>query len=335
MPHLDDLPIMTDIERANYDARQARINPSAERLLGLYFPVLDHGFVSLVDYCGGDFSIVRAARTSYQHGVGKRTDDRNIIRYLLRHDHGSPFEFVQFTFHCQLPIFVARQWIRHRISSFNEMSGRYSILPLMFYTPREEDLKTQSLGNKQGRDGELTKEAIQAFYAGSQQVRQYASEMYESAISDDVARELARIDLPLSTYTNWYWSVNLRSLMNFMTLRCDSHSQWEIRQYANTIAGIVQQVVPEAFEAWIDYEYCSHKLSRQELQLLPVYEQVERNETIEETAAKLGMSKREIKEFFDNISGGEKPDFTLDMAKAKTPQYFSTQAEQYIPSQGE
>jgi len=335
MPHLDDLPIMTDIERANYDARQARINPSAERLLGLYFPVLDHGFVSLVDYCGGDFSIVRAARTSYQHGVRHRTDDRNIIRYLLRHDHGSPFEFVQFTFHCQLPIFVARQWIRTRISSFNEMSGRYSILPLMFYTPREEDLKTQSLGNKQGRDGELTKEAIQAFYAGSQQVRQYASEMYESAISDDVARELARIDLPLSTYTNWYWSINLRSLMNFMTLRCDSHSQWEIRQYANTIAGIVQQVVPEAFEAWIDYEYCSHKLSRQELQLLPVYEQVERNESIEETAAKLGMSKREIKEFFDNISGGEKPDFTLDMAKAKTPQYFSTQAEQYIPSQGE
>lgn len=331
MTHLDDMPIITDIEKANYDARQARINPSAEKLLGLYFPVLDHGFVSLVDYCGGDFSIVRAARTSYQHGVRKRTDDRNIIRYLLRHDHGSPFEFVQFTFHCQLPIFVARQWIRHRVASVNELSGRYSVLPLMFYTPQEEDIKTQSTSNKQGRDGDLTRETIQDFYEGSQLVRKHASEMYESAISDDIARELARIDLPLSTYTNWYWSVNLRSLMNFMTLRCDSHAQWEIRQYANIIAGMVQQVAPEAFEAWIDYEYCSHKLSRQELQLLPIYEQVERSESIEEAGAKLGMSKREIKEFFDNVSAGECPDFALDLSKAKPPEYFSSEAEKYVP----
>lgn len=328
-----------ELNKANLEAIKTRSNELADSILGLYFPVLDHGFVSLVDYCGGDFSIARSARTSYQHGVNQRTEDRNLIRYLLRHDHGTPFEFVQFTFHCQMPIFVARQWIRTRISSFNELSGRYSVMPLMFYTPEESSIQAQSANNKQGRDGGVTKESIDFFFYDSSEVRAQATGMYRSALAGDIARELARIDLPLSTYTNWYWSINLRSLMNFLRLRCDSHSQWEIRQYANVIAGMCQKVVPIAFEAWIDYESCAKKFSKLDLQLLDFYVKSNKTGTLQDITSsleiegqRLGLTKREIKEFLGNLFlNFEAPDFTLDLSRAKTPEYFKQEAENHVP----
>lgn len=345
--NLDGTPQMSELHRANYEAIAAKTNEQADRLIGLYFPVFDHGFVSLVDYCGGDFSVVRSARTSYQHGVSVRSNDRNLIRYLLKHDHGTPFEFVNFTFHCQMPIFVARQWIRHRVGSFNEMSGRYSVMPLMFYTPKDEDIQAQSSYNKQGRDGAVSDSSIYTFKDDSSRVRLEATEMYRSALQGGITRELSRIDLPLSTYTNWYWNINLRSLMNFLRLRCDSHAQYEIRAYANIIAGMVKEVCPLAFEAWQDYTFESEHFSYQEM--LALYEIgnealdfgscTDWSETLNGIESspdfdKYGLSKREATEFKAKIlkfREAKKQDFTLDLSQAKTPAYFQEQAKLYVP----
>lgn len=330
------------IEKANNEAIITRQNLGADKLLGLYFPVLDHGFVALRDYCGGDAAITRSARTSYQHGVSVRTDDRNLIRYLLKHNHGTPFEFVNFTFHCQMPIMVARQWIRHRVGGFNEMSGRYSIMPLMFYTPDNENIQQQSSSNKQGRDGVLDEEVIEDFLCNLEHIRDESKENYKSAISGNITRELARLDLPLSTYTNWYWTVNLRSLMNFLSLRCDSHAQYEIRQFANVIAGIVKEVCPIAFEAWQDYAFESEHFSYQEMVALvkvvgdQLYDGscVGWEETLLGELDQYGLSKRETEEFKNKILKFQNPkrqDFTLDLSQAKTPDYFKEQAQKYVP----
>jgi thymidylate synthase (FAD) len=281
---------------------------------------------------GGDYAITRAARTSYQGGIKKRTDDANLIRYLIRHDHATPLEFVQFTFHCQMPIFVARQWVRHRIASINEMSGRYSIMPMMFHTPEDEVIQAQSKSNKQGRGGELDPKIIESYKFKSGFTRGAADTGYKSAIKDGIAKELARLDLPLSTYTNWFWCINLRSLMNFLTLRCDEHAQWEIRQYANVIAGMVKEVCPIAYEAWRDYKFNSVTFSAQEMQMMEHHWETGKG-IDEETAKKFDIGKFEFDEYkrktHPDTTGWWGRDFNLDLSQAKTAEYFEKKAEEF------
>ena len=321
---------MTDIEKANYDAIQDRQNPSADRILGLYFPVLDHGFVALKDYCGSDAAIAQAARCSYGAGTRAISDDRNLIRYLVSHKHTSPLEQCELKFHMKLPIMVARQMIRHRTASVNEISGRYSIMPLQFYTPEIQDIKNQSKFNKQGRDDAVDTKIAVDFTINLDKGREVIKEGYVSALKCDIARELARIDLPLSTFTEWYWKMDLNNLMHLLSLRCDGHAQWEIRQYANLIAGITKYVAPSAYEAWIDYAYSAVSFSRQERILLNSQEK-----PTQEKALELGMSKREWNEFLEKIHyDGSIPDFNLDISKAKSPEFFRKEAEKYVPEIG-
>ena len=226
---------------------------------GRYYKVLDHGFVSLVDYMGSDDDIANAARVSYTSAT-KRTDNEKLIRYMYKHGHTSPFEMVEFKFHCKMPIFVARQWIRHRTANVNEQSGRYSVLDQEFYTPEKEHYCPQSMTNKQGRSDEsVSDEAYNMFIETSCASRAGVSEAYNRLLDAGVSRELARIDLPLSLYTQWYWKIDLHNLLHFLKLRCDPHAQYEIVQYANVMAGMIERMVPIAFQAWIDYGFRSAK----------------------------------------------------------------------------
>lgn len=226
-------------------------NPEAEALLDREFRVLDKGFVRLVDYLGGDERIVAAARVSYGHGTKTLREDKGLISYLMRHAHTSPFEQVILTFHCKMPIFVARQWIRHRTARLNEISGRYSVMKDEFYLPTEDSLRTQSTTNKQGRaenpvDPESARKIMEGFEAGQRE----AYSRYEAMLGEDLAREVARIGLPLSLYTEWYWQIDLHNLFHFLKLRLDAHAQWEIRQYAAVMAAMTRAVAPLAFEAF-------------------------------------------------------------------------------------
>ena len=220
-------------------------SPAAEEILGLYFPVLDHGFVSLVDYLGTDECIERAARVSYGYGTRKASLTRGLLRYLRRHKHTTPSEMVELTFHCCMPMFIARQWIRHRTANVNEYSGRYSLMPMLFYMPDEAQLQTQSRRNNQGRSGEAVDAAI---YAEARQrweeIRRASTDAYGWLTGNEVARELARIDLPLSTYTQWYWKIDLHNLLHGLTLRVDAHAQWEIQEYGRVMAGMLKRVAP-------------------------------------------------------------------------------------------
>ncbi|MGH7481230.1 MAG: FAD-dependent thymidylate synthase, partial [Longimicrobiales bacterium] len=244
-------------------------NEAAEEILGGYFPVLDHGFVALVDYMGTDDSIERAARVSYGYGTRRSSRTRGLIRYLRRHRHTTPSEMVELKFHCAMPMFVARQWIRHRTANVNEYSGRYSLMPLLFYTPDPEHFALQSPLNNQGRRGDAAeRELFEAALARWQRLREDAADSYGWLVGHDVARELARIDLPLSTYTQWYWKIDLHNLLHFLTLRVDAHAQWEIRAFAEVIAGIVRRVAPLSYEAWIDYDVAGARVSRGELDAL-------------------------------------------------------------------
>jgi len=234
-----------------------------------YFPVLDHGFVALVDYMGTDACIERAARVSYGYGTRSTNQTRGLIRYLRRHLHTTPTEMVELKFHCCMPIFVARQWIRHRTANVNEYSGRYSLIPMLFYTPEQEQLQKQSQSNNQGRSGQLVDESVYPSATDRwSKGRQEARGNYEWLTQQDIARELARIDLPLSTYTQWYWKIDLHNLLHFLKLRVDSHAQREIRKYGEVMAGIVRAVAPLSYEAWIDYEVGGARLGRMELDAL-------------------------------------------------------------------
>lgn len=243
--------------------------PAAEALLGREIKVLDHGFVRLVDYLGGDERIVEAARVSY--GAGTKTIRQNelLIDYLMAHDHTSPFEHVVLELHCKMPIFVARQWIRHRTARINEISGRYSVMQDEFYLPPEDQVCFQSTGNKQGRDPrevppELRAKVLQALQGGQRQA--YAA--YEELIGDGIARELARINLPLSLYTQWYWQMDLHNLFHFLALRLDEHAQWEIRQYAGAVAGMARAVAPLAYQAFERHILHSTRFSTVEMDAL-------------------------------------------------------------------
>lgn len=243
--------------------------PAAEALLDVPVPVLDHGFVRLVDYLGGDDRIVQAARVSYGDGTKSVREDRALIDYLLRHQHTSPFEQVIFTFHLKMPIFVARQWIRHRTARLNEISGRYSVMRDEFYLPREHEVRYQSRSNKQGSDerevpAELRLRVLELL--GSSQARAYQE--YEELLADDVARELARINLPLSLYTEMYWQIDLNNLFHFLRLRLDWHAQYEIRAYGDAVAAAVRAVCPGAYAAFEEHILHGRSFSRSELELL-------------------------------------------------------------------
>ena len=304
--------------------------PAAEEIRDLYFPVLDHGFVALVDYMGGDAAIARAARTSYGSGNISIRDDRHLIRYLYNHLHTSPFEMCEVKLHVKLPIFVARQWIRHRTYNVNELSGRYSIMPLQMYTPDSHVVRAQSKSNKQGRGEEMDAKDVEAYLRSLESDRVLSSQTYVQSIRSGVARELSRIDLPLSLYTEWYCKVDLHNLMHFLALRCDSHAQWEIQQYAKLIAGMVKRIAPGALEAWIDYRFNSTRLSR--LDMILLQKRLAGQEPVKEDALALGMTNREWDEFQSKLAyKGEAPDFTLNLEDGKSPEYFFAEGKKYVP----
>lgn len=270
-------------------------------LIGKEFKCLDKGFVRLVDIMGGDESIVQAARVSYGKGTKTFSEDRNLIRYLMRHRHTSPFEMVEYKFHIKLPIFVARQWIRHRTANVNEYSGRYSIMPDEFYVPSTEDVRKQSKTNKQGRSDEPIPENIaNDFVKDLQETQNYLYEKYNYYLSQDIAREIARINLPLSTYTEWYWKIDLHNLFHFLELRLHPTAQFEIREYAKIIAQIVKETCPIAYQAFEDYRLNSITFSSIELKILK--NMLQYNLPTFEEMLEMGLTKREVEEFFSKIS---------------------------------
>jgi len=271
-----------------------------KELLEKEFKCLNLGFVRLIDVMGDDSSIVQAARVSYGKGTKTVNEDRGLIRYLMRHRHTTPFEMVEFKFHIKLPIFVARQWIRHRTANVNEYSGRYSEMKDEFYIPELEQIRFQSQINKQGRseetlDENTSKEILQLLVAN--QVKSYDD--YKTLLDKGLTREIARITLPLSNYTEWYWKIDLHNLFHFLKLRLDSHAQYEIRVYAESIANIVKIVVPLAWEAFEDYQLNSLYFSKQELKIIKKYLDINSLEQLENND---NLSKRELNEFNDKIS---------------------------------
>ncbi|MEK9659141.1 MAG: FAD-dependent thymidylate synthase [Chloroflexota bacterium] len=232
--------------------------PALEELLYTPLPVLDHGFVRVIDYMGDDAAIVQAARVSYGKGTKRRSDDAGLINYLMRNAHTSPFEMCELKLHVKLPIFVARQWVRHRMANLNEYSARYSVLDREFYTPAPEQLAVQSATNRQGRGDVLPPEQAQQVLAVLKGDAEAAFSHYEQMLGDaegeaGLARELARIGLPLSTYTQWYWKCDLHNLLGFLRLRADAHAQWEIREYARVLLEVVERWVPLTYAAFTAY----------------------------------------------------------------------------------
>ena len=249
------------------------VSPELERILYEAVPVLDHGFVRVVDYMGDDASIVQAARVSYGKGTKKISTDSGLIKYLMRHRHSTPFEMCEIKYHIKLPIFVARQWIRHRTANVNEYSARYSILDKEFYLPSKENLAAQSSSNRQGRgeviNGKQADNILNILRKDAEQT--YANyelmlnQKYDGNIINEnnkgLARELARMNLTLNTYTQWYWKTDLLNLLNFLSLRADSHAQYEIRAYAEVMTDSLKRWVPTAFEAFMDYRVGGMELS--------------------------------------------------------------------------
>ena len=244
-----------------------------EKILYEAMPVLDHGFVRVVDYMGDDTSIVQAARVSYGKGTKKVSTDSGLIKYLMRHRHSTPFEMCEIKYHIKLPIFIARQWIRHRTANVNEYSARYSIMDKEFYVPSKENLAAQATNNRQGRGSlingtqadsilKILKEDAERNYSHYEEM---LNEKYDGTIIDDkkqgLARELARMNLTLNSYTQWYWKTDLLNLLNFLALRADSHAQFEIREYADVMMNTVKKWVPISYDAFVDYRVGGMELS--------------------------------------------------------------------------
>jgi thymidylate synthase (FAD) len=249
--------------------------PAVEELLFEPIPVLDHGFVRVIDYMGDDSAIVQAARVSYGRGTRQQNADRGLIRYLMRHWHTTPFEMCEIKLHVKLPIFVARQWIRHRTANVNEYSARYSILDKEFYIPAPHMLAAQSQTNNQGRGnvlvGDEAQRVLEILKNDSQQCYDHYIEMLNLNEESDepmdpskmgLARELARMNLPVNFYTQWYWKIDLSNLLHFLRLRADPHAQYEIRAYADAILDVVKRWVPFAYEAFVDYRHDAISVSR-------------------------------------------------------------------------
>jgi thymidylate synthase (FAD) len=292
-------------QRNNFNKTRRAISEGMEENLYLINKVLDHGFVRVIDYMGNDTSIVQAARVSYGEGTKKSRDDKSLIFYLMRHWHSTPFEMCEVKLHVKLPVFVARQWIRHRTANVNEYSARYSILDNEFYIPKSENLASQSSSNNQGRgdvlEGEEANKVIQILKSDS--LRSYKS--YEKMLSKEnkkgLARELARMNLPTNIYTQWYWKTDLHNLFNFIRLRNDIHAQYEIRVYAEKIAELVKKWVPFAFEAFEQYQLNSSHLSSNGLSCI---KRLMKGEDVSQDNS--GMGKREWKEFCEIIGKDHK-----------------------------
>lgn len=271
-------------------------------LLGTQINCLDHGFVRLVDYMGDDSSIVQAARVSYGQGTKQVHEDRGLIRYLVRHHHWTPVEMVEIKFHVKIPVFVARQWIRHRTANVNEISARYSEMPNEIYLPDLENINSQSKDNKQGRNPEpMPIEISENILNDLQQHADGSYTLYKELIDKGVAKELARTVLPVSHYTEWYWKIDLRNLMNFLALRLDQHAQYEIRVFAEAIAEITKKIAPFAWEAFEDYILYSSNFSRTETEILKKTLATHVTE-IQESSEFKSLSKREQKEFLEKFT---------------------------------
>ena len=279
--------------------------PALEDRLFRVHPLLDHGFVRVVDYMGDDGAIVQAARVSYGAGTKSVRDDRGLVRYLMRHRHTTPFEMCELKLHVKLPIFVARQWIRHRTANVNEYSARYSILDREFYLPSPEHLAAQSSANRQGRGDLLPPDKAAEVLALLRRDAMQVYDIYDRVLNDrgdgtpvreddpQLARELARMDLTLNYYTQWYWKVDLHNLLHFLSLRADPHAQYEIRVYADVIGELTRAWVPHAYEAFEDYRLGAVTLSREELALV---RRLLKGEDPDAVLPASGLSLRERKE---------------------------------------
>ena len=308
------MPLSTD-QQAEIDqargAAQATLRPIAPALEEILFhavPVLDHGFVRVVDYMGDDAAVVQAARVSYGRGTKKVSEDRGLINYLMRHRHTTPFEMCEIKYHVKLPIFVARQWIRHRTANVNEYSARYSILDNEFYMPQPQHLAAQSANNRQGRDAVLAgKEAERVFgllKKDAELVYEHYLEMLNEGAAGEpldpersgLARELARMNLSLGFYTQWYWKTNLHNLMHFLSLRADAHAQYEIRVYADAMLRMTEAWVPVAAAAFRDYRLGAVTLSAQ---MLTVLKRMLAGEAVTQETS--GLNRREWTEFTQQV----------------------------------
>jgi thymidylate synthase (FAD) len=301
---------LAEIESARGDAQATRrpTVPALEEVLFQPFYALDHGFLRVIDYMGDDAAVVQAARVSYGRGTRKVSEDRGLIRYLMRHWHTTPFEMAEIKFHVKLPIFVARQWIRHRMASINEYSARYSILDKEFYIPGEDQLAAQSTSNRQGRGdvlvGEEAHQVLDLLRADAERnYEHYAWMLNESedgtvpdADRQGLARELARMNLTLNTYTQWYWKADLHNLMHFLRLRADAHAQYEIRIYAEAMLKILELWVPLTYEAFVEYRLGAVNLSRSGL---GVVQRLIGGEKV--TQASSGLAAREWRELMASL----------------------------------
>ena len=271
---------LTDSQKKEIEEQQSQKNstkrvtsPELEKILYEALPVLDHGFVRVVDYMGDDTSIVQSARVSYGKGTKKVSTDSGLIKYLMRHRHSTPFEMCEIKYHVKLPIFVARQWIRHRTANVNEYSARYSILDKEFYLPAKENLAAQSRNNRQGRgdliNGEQANDILKILKEDAEKnyndYETILNERHDGTIVNEskkgLARELARMNLTLNTYTQWYWKTDLLNLLNFLSLRADDHAQYEIRAYADVMIDCLKKWVPITYEAFMDYRVGGMELS--------------------------------------------------------------------------
>jgi len=284
------------------------VSPALEDMLYKAVPVLDHGFVRVIDYMGTDNAIVQAARVSYGAGTKKVNEDAGLINYLLRHRHTTPFEMCEIKFHIKLPIFIARQWIRHRTANVNEYSGRYSIMDKEFYIPAPENLAAQSQSNRQGRgdvlEGKEAARVLEILKADSINAYQHYEEMMNADEAGNVideskpglARELARMNLPVNFYTQWYWKVDLHNLMHFLSLRADSHAQYEIRAYANVMLDMLKAWCPITYQAFMDYRVGGAQFSSKGLDIV---KQMLAGKEVSQEAS--GMSKREYAELMATL----------------------------------
>ncbi len=300
---------LSDLISESHNTKRATVK-SLEDILYKPIPILDHGFVRVIDYMGDDSAIVQAARVSYGKGTKQTTQDQGLIKYLMRHRHTTPFEMCDIKFHIKLPIFVARQWIRHRTASVNEYSARYSILGNEFYIPTRENLSPQSKINKQGREDESLPDDVAAKVLSilkDDATRCYSH--YTEMMNEDengniidegtvgLARELARMNITLNYYTEWYWKLNLHNLFHFLALRADPHAQYEIRVYADAMLDIVKAWVPFASDAFEEYRVYSASFSRTALAAL---KRMLAGEKVTEENS--GLTKREWREFRESLN---------------------------------
>jgi thymidylate synthase (FAD) len=303
MPLKSDQQAKIDTLRETSALTRRACAPALEEILYQATPVLDHGFVRVIDYMGDDGAIVQAARVSYGRGTRKVSEDKGLIAYLMRHRHTTPFEMCEIKYHIKLPIFVARQWIRHRTANVNEYSARYSILDKEFYMPAADQLASQSNDNRQGRgnvlEGDeaarvldlLRDDANRSYDHYAEMLNENPDGSQRDPARDGLARELARMNLSLNYYTQWYWKTDLHNLLRFLSLRADSHAQYEIRVYADVMLETLERWVPLAYAAFMEYEHGGVRLSATALE---VVKRMIAGETIEQENSNL--SKREWRE---------------------------------------